>query len=282
MTETHKQKMFTKMTEAITCLPAVDLLIYFAFAMSMITIDHIITDKYRPPKKISNKIDRASYIKYKRTQDEKFDEEPYVHDFVEYWIRHLRYPNGQIRSDIVPFITAPIPLIRYWCKHILEIKRPRTKKKIDMLDRLPYQSAVQMQGDFESHFRHWVKPRYVLFLCYLYISSILFIHYLCRMMPPACKSTKHPSPPYDLQSFAYTHRRDMECNPDNLLLCWRCGKIDRPSTHIGIMGLESRNAVLNQYNWVCAIMYTLFIHYLYIIYTLFIHYLCIIYTIYRD
>ena len=166
------------MQEAIKYLHAVDLLIYFAFAMDMITIDHILTTKHHPKnRKISNQMNLASYVKYKQEQDEIHGDKPYVHKFVEYWIRWLKYPNGTMRKDIVPFITAPITLIKHWFYHVLDIQRQRLKQKIESLARLPYQCAVQMQGDFESHFRHWVVPRHVLFLCYLYISSTLFIHY---------------------------------------------------------------------------------------------------------
>ena len=70
------------------------------------------------------------------------------------------------------------------------------------------------------------------------------------MMPIDSKKTKEKLPPYDPLSYAYRNRRDSECDPTNVKPCWNCGNVSRPSSHIGIMGLESRNAVLNQFNWV--------------------------------
>lgn len=69
------------------------------------------------------------------------------------------------------------------------------------------------------------------------------------MMPPQCKQHESQSPPYDYYDGAYGNRRDIECNVDHIQLLWNCTYIERPLTNIGILALESRNAILNQYNW---------------------------------
>ena len=67
------------------------------------------------------------------------------------------------------------------------------------------------------------------------------------MMPKDCKKHANQTAPYDLMSYAYRNRRDLECNPLHVELCWNCGYVSRPPTHLGIMGLESRNNILNQF-----------------------------------
>ena len=69
------------------------------------------------------------------------------------------------------------------------------------------------------------------------------------MMPKDCKKDANQTAAYDLTSYAYRNRRDLECNPLHIELCWNCGYVSRPSTHLGIMVLESRNNILNQFNW---------------------------------
>ncbi len=69
------------------------------------------------------------------------------------------------------------------------------------------------------------------------------------MMPKDCKRNRYLLPVYDRYSFGYCNRRDIDCNPEHIQLIWNCGTLQRPCTHEGIMALESKNTLLNQWKW---------------------------------
>ena len=67
-------------------------------------------------------------------------------------------------------------------------------------------------------------------------------------MPLDCKQGKI-APVYDWKSFGYRNRRDIECLPEHIRLVWNGSDVTRPSPQMGIMGLESRNKILNQFHF---------------------------------
>lgn len=68
-------------------------------------------------------------------------------------------------------------------------------------------------------------------------------------MPADCKKNKLQTPVYDIKSFGYRNRRNIETKPEHLQLLWNCGKTKRPPTQLGIMALEGRNNILNTWNF---------------------------------
>ena len=68
------------------------------------------------------------------------------------------------------------------------------------------------------------------------------------MMPLDCKQGTL-APVYNWKSFGYRNRRDIECLPEHIKLVWNGSNVERPSPQMGIMGLESRNKILNQFNF---------------------------------
>lgn len=88
-------------------------------------------------------------------------------------------------------------------------------------------------------------------------------------MPLDCKQNNGQCPPYDKFSYAYRNRRDIECKPSHLILCFNAGYKIRPTTQMGIMALESSNNTLGLY--ILYMYYYLFLYYLYINYILIIY-----------
>ena len=68
-----------------------------------------------------------------------------------------------------------------------------------------------------------------------------------RLTPLDCKHNLKPV--YDPKSYAYRNRRDIECKPSHLQIVWNGSDVERPSTHMGMMGLEQRNNILNQFRF---------------------------------
>ncbi len=56
-------------------------------------------------------------------------------------------------------------------------------------------------------------------------------------MPKDCKTNFHMDSVYDPGSFAYMHRRRIECKPENIVLLFNCGKLKRPPPNCGILML---------------------------------------------
>ncbi len=77
------------------------------------------------------------------------------------------------------------------------------------------------------------------------------MYYKCnfRLMPIDCKKNWKLSTVYDFTRQAYRTRRDQECKPTHVQLKMNCTKISAAMSHLGIMGLESRNFILNDFNF---------------------------------
>ena len=109
VTPKDKIKIHQMMKLAVRRLHAVDILLYFAYAMKLIELNQILN----PPKrdKVTNEMDVEAYKKYREQKDEECGVGKYVHHFVEYWIRVLKFPDGRLEEDVLPAASSPITLI---------------------------------------------------------------------------------------------------------------------------------------------------------------------------
>ena len=158
------------MKQAIQSLHPIDISLYFSLAMGLITIDHIITDNFRE-KEVKDKLDAKYYTAYKKQMNkEKGQTSRYIHEFIRYYNRTLKFSDGRMIKEAIPFTTAPVALIEHWVKKVLKMDK-QYLEKVQSIRKLAYCSPVQLQGEFESHFRHWTDYRYI------YISFIFTIKF---------------------------------------------------------------------------------------------------------
>ena len=167
---------------AFEALPAIDLLTYFAIAMNMITPDMIVIPTEEHKRIASKDINVERYNQYKEMMDEIFEEETggksrYVHDFMEFWPRTLRYPDGSTSTEILPAIEPSMFLMKHWAQSILKVKA-HVLKKVESCFHLPFSCATQLQGAFESHFRLWIKPMSVLYIFHIFFIYFSYIFYI--------------------------------------------------------------------------------------------------------
>ena len=158
------------MEQAIRSLHPIDISLYFSLAMGLVTIDHIIAHEKYHEKEVKDELDTKFYKAYKTEMNkQKGQESRYVHEFIKYYNRTLKFRNDKIIKEPIPFTTAPIALMEYWLRGVLQMDK-QYLQKIQSIRKLPYCSPVQLQGEFESHFRHWTDYRYI------YISFIYHLY----------------------------------------------------------------------------------------------------------
>ena len=169
------------MKEAFDRLPAVDLLVYFAMAMNIITPKQILYPADEHMKYLSDTINVQRYKKYREKMDAIYAKQRggtgrYVHDFLVYFNRILVYPDGTTSILPLPAVEPSYLLMKHWATKVLNVS-DEVLQKVESCFVLPYCCEVQLQGSFESHFRTFIKPVYVLYYIY-YGIYFLYIFYI--------------------------------------------------------------------------------------------------------
>ena len=149
---------------AMQFLMPVDLQIYFAYAMGLITKSDIMNaseHKHQATNDIN--ILTKAYKQYKSETYKQYQSGNYVHSYIPYFERKF-VKNNMHYSQVLPAMFAPVGMVCWWTKKVLEMSNIYIKKS-EKLIKLPLINLCQAIGKFESHYRIWTHYVYVIFYC---------------------------------------------------------------------------------------------------------------------
>ncbi len=155
------------MRDAITYLPLVDIPIFFGFLIGRIEL-HQIIDPEIQKKEISNALSTDPYKLYKLCADQIHGKGMYPHALIDYYHRPLKRDGFKtIQDDIVPAIYAPISMIIWWTKFVLDMSRFHIQQMQSLLN-VPLCCPKQLKGLLDCHYLNWAAPLYVNAMLMLY------------------------------------------------------------------------------------------------------------------
>ncbi len=164
MTDDTEDRMKTIILLAVKHLIPVDIQLFFAFLMNLCSKNDILNppkQDIEDAKKLNGQIDVQKYDNYKQLMDKKYGKEQYIHNFMIWYPRTIKYlANNYIKTEYLPAMTAPLPTIIWWVRHVYPMSNKYVQKVLS-IKQTPMISPTQVQGGVESHLRTFCDHTYV-------------------------------------------------------------------------------------------------------------------------